>query len=76
MYIHLDNLEDREGMVYVQADNAQEARDDQSIEGSNWEFDGPDFAYALIMDSPDLLDRLKYNGYEVDDSEYSPPDPA
>ena len=35
-----------------------------------------DVAYACIMDRIDLLESLKAEGYNVDDSEYSPPTQA
>lgn len=52
------------------------AKEQQSIGGSTWEgADGPDFAYALISNYDGLVDDLANEGYDIDDSMYSPPDP-
>lgn len=71
--IFLDNLEDRNGMVLVTCRDGQRAKvEHQSIDGTRWEADG-DFGYAMIEDRPGLVADLKAEGYEVDESEYSPP---
>jgi hypothetical protein len=75
--IKLDNLDDREGCVMVTADSRILAVHDQSIAGCHWEAPGDLLeAYAMPLDHPDLLDELKKEGYEINDDEYSPPDPA
>jgi hypothetical protein len=38
-----------------------------------WETDGDDFAYSVIMDSPNLVEELTKDGYDVDDSAYDAP---
>jgi len=74
--IKLDNLDDREGCVMVEAESKILAVHDQSIAGSKWEApDDMDIAYAMPMDHPGLLEELKKENYDIDDSEYCPPDP-
>lgn len=73
--IKLDNLDDREGCVMIEAESKILAVHDQSIFGSNWEVpDDLDVAYAMPMDHPSLLEKLEKEGYEINDDEYSPPD--
>jgi hypothetical protein len=75
--IYLDNLDHDDGMVTVHAQGpgaAAWAKNDQSIMGSNWETDGPDFAYAIISDEVGLVEALESEGYEVNDDDYSPMD--
>lgn len=75
--IKLDNLDDREGCVMIDAESKILAVHDQSIAGCHWEApDDMDGAYAMPLDHPDLLDELKKESYEINDDEYSPPDPA
>lgn len=69
MKIKLDNMDKEDGSVLVIAEDADEAREDQSIEGSHWECDG-DFAYAIISDRPGLVAALEKEGYEVDTDEF------
>jgi hypothetical protein len=74
--IKLDNLDDREGCVMIDAESKILAVHDQSIAGAHWEApDDMDGAYAMPGDHPGLLEELKKEGYEIDDSEYCPPDP-
>ncbi len=68
MKIKLDNLSDS-CTAWATAD---EAREDQTIDGNRWEFDG-DTAYAILSDRPGLLDELEAE-YDVDSSEYCPLD--
>jgi hypothetical protein len=49
------------------------AAQDQAILGVPWEADGDDFAYAFIKETPNLVEHLKFQGYNVDDSLYEPP---
>jgi len=49
-----------------------EAAVEITVEGARWEHAGDDFAYAVINNTPGLLDRLKAGGYEIDDGEFSP----
>lgn len=75
--VSLDNMDQDEDSVVamVQGPGASAwAKDDQSIAGSRWESDGPDFAYAILSDHPGLLDELKSEGYELDLDSYSPPE--
>lgn len=54
---------------------ARWARNDQTIHGAHWEIhDGDDFAYATVMNEPDLAEQLRREGYNVDDSQWSPPE--
>jgi len=72
--IYVDNLEDRDGCVMVSCNSKILAEHDQSIAGSMWECPGDlNIAYAMPLDSPTLLQELRDGGYEIDDSEYSPP---
>lgn len=70
----VDGLPEMEpGMVTCWCDNKELALLDQTIQGTRWE--GPaDMlgAYAVIMDKPSLVEELEAEGYDVDDSEYSP----
>lgn len=73
--IFLDNTGGQEeGFVTIHANEPGAgvwAKDvDGSIMGSNWEADGPDFAYAIIVDEPGLVEKLEAEGYNVDDSQY------
>lgn len=71
MKIKIDNLDHTDGMVTVYCEDQAAAKHDQSIRGSRWECPGDlDIAYAVIADEPDLVAKLKADGYEVDDSEY------
>jgi hypothetical protein len=53
---------------------AEYARGEQSIGGNRWETDGPDFAYAVLDNHPDLIDELQREGYLLDVDMYTPPD--
>lgn len=73
--IKLDNLDDREGCVMIDAESKILAVHDQSIAGCHWGArDDMDGAYAMPGDHPGLLEELKKENYEIDDSEYYPPD--
>ena len=77
MYIKLDNMEDREGLVMITTSGpgaGRKAADDQSIAGASWEVLDEDFAHASPGDYPELLADLEDEGYDVDASEYSPPE--
>jgi hypothetical protein len=75
MKIKLDNCDDTDDMVTVWTDDKQAAIDDQSIEGSRWEAPSDmEGAYAIIQNREGLADDLRKEGYEVDDSEWGPPD--
>lgn len=74
--IKLENSDDDNGLVNVYCDYPALAKDDQSIHGSRWEISGDmtsGLAYASILDERGLVETLKSEGYDVDDSEYSPP---
>lgn len=74
-HIKLDNLDDREGCVMIEAKSQVLAEHDQTIAGSKWECPGDmDIAYAMPMDHPGLLEELEKESYIIDDSEYSPPE--
>jgi hypothetical protein len=75
MEVKLDNLDRDDGFVLVTCEDRDAAIEDQSIEGSHWEASrGMPGAYAVISDRPDLVERLEKAGYNVDSSEYSPPE--
>lgn len=77
MHITLSQSDDDDGMVTVYCDSQAQARLDQAIDGSRWECPRDmDVAYASVTDRPTLVEELKAEGYEVDDSEYSQPDAA
>jgi len=46
----------------------------QSLNGSNWECDGNDFAYCLTENCPSLLEEFQKDlgDIEINDSEYTP----
>lgn len=75
-HIKLDNLDDRDGCVMIEARSQVLAEHDQTIAGSKWECPGDmDIAYAMPGDHPGLLEELEKENYIIDDSEYIPPDP-
>jgi hypothetical protein len=74
--VHLDNMDQAEDAVVAFVDGPGAtawAKDDQTISGSRWESDGPDFAYAILSDHPGLLAELEHEGYELNLDAYSPP---
>ncbi len=75
MSIRIETSDDDNGMVTLYCDDQEACRDDQSVEGSRWETPGDmDIGYASVMDHPGLLASLEKE-YDVDSSEYSPPEP-
>lgn len=74
--VKLDNLDDRDGCVMATVSGLGAltwAKDDQTIGGASWEgADGDDFAYAMPLDHPGLVEELEGEGYELDLSEYDP----
>jgi len=75
MKIKLDNLDRDDDSVLVTCEDKEAARDDQSIEGSHWECPRDmEGAYAVISDRPGLVEALEKEGYDVDASNYCPPD--
>lgn len=74
MKITISTSDDDNGMVTLYCDDQDAARDDQAVEGSSWECPSDtDVAHASVTDRPNLLARLEKE-YDVDSSEYSPPD--
>jgi hypothetical protein len=74
--VHLDNRDGEDGGVtlYVRGSGAAVwARADQSIAGARWECDGDDFAYAIVVDHPDLVHELESAGYRLDTDHYDAP---
>jgi hypothetical protein len=64
-----------DGSVLVTCDDKGGAEDDQYIDGSTWESPSDmQEAYTILQDRPMLYDELVAAGYDVDTSEYSPPD--
>jgi hypothetical protein len=53
------------------------ARWDQTIAGSSWETarDMPGYAYTILVNDPGLVRELRAEGYALELSEYSEPDP-
>jgi len=75
MKVSLDNLEDRDGCVMATCDDQAAARWDQTISGAQWEIPSDmDIAYAMPLDHAGLVAELEKDGYELDTSEYCPPD--
>lgn len=69
MKIYLDNGhgDKTDGTVTIHTFEVEAAKNDQSIMGCNWEFDG-DFAYVVCSDGVDLISTLERRGYEVMDT--------
>jgi hypothetical protein len=75
--LFLDNLdrEDNTVLVLISGEGARDfAYRDQNIKGCSWAIDGDDFAYAIIEDSPTLIQDLEAEGYELNTDEYCPLD--
>ena len=83
----LDQAEDSKAVIPIKLENVdgdpeaasvwanwEDVQNEQSVLGSMWEHDG-DLAYAYIMDEPGLVEKLRAEGYDVDDSEYYPFEP-
>jgi len=69
--IYLDNMDHDDGFVTVHTFDIEEAVYEFSIMDTMWEAPSDmDIAYAIIMDKPGLVEELKADGYEVDDSNY------
>lgn len=62
--------ENKDGTAFIWTNDTSAAKNDQSIMGSNWEFDGDDFAYASVSDRITLLQDLQKYGYIVKEDEY------
>jgi hypothetical protein len=75
MKIKLDNMDRDDWTVLITCENQKDAKDDQSVAGAAWEAPGDmDIAYTIAGDHPTLLTELEAEGYDVDSSEYSPPE--
>jgi len=73
--IKLDNMDREDGTVLITCDDSDIKEERKSIQGSNWEAPSDmSGAYAMIVDIPDLVATLEKEGYDVDSSEYCPPD--
>lgn len=77
--VSLSQSDDDDGTVTVYCDDQRQARLDQSIslngQSARWECPRDmDVAYASLTNFYDLEKALTEAGYEVDASEYSPPD--
>jgi hypothetical protein len=79
----VDNLDGEEEVkVYLRGPGAaQIAKEElQSLNGSNWESDGSDFAYVITQDYPGIIDELIEDfrnldvSVDIEDGNYSPPD--
>jgi hypothetical protein len=67
--------DDDDGMVTLYCSDREAARDAQSVLGSRWEAPRDmDAAYACVTAMFDLVPQLEADGYDVDASEWSPPD--
>lgn len=71
MKIKIDNTHGSDFLALITG-SWDEAKDDQTIEGSRWEHAGDDFAYAVINNTPGLIERLTAEGYDIDDGEFFP----
>lgn len=78
--IALDNQgsgHEQDGTVLVTCDDRDAAADDGYIDGSSWETPRDmNEAYTSVMDRPTLVEDLTAQGYDVDCSCYSAPEPA
>lgn len=73
--IKLDNMDREDGSVLVTCEDREVKEEHHSIAGSNWEAPSDmSGAYAVISDAQDLVATLEKEGYDVDSSEYCPPD--
>ena len=74
--VRMSNSENDSVLLVVQGPGAAKWAKEykQSVVGSDWEADGPDFAYTIVSDYPDLVKDLKQKRYHLDQSEYSPPE--
>lgn len=64
-------------MVHVSGEYAaQWAEYHGSLAGGTWEkADGPDFVYDIICWAPNLIEQVTAEGFDLDLSQYSDPDP-
>lgn len=70
----MSNTDEDGVLLVVDGEGAADwARNDQTIYGARWEIDGT-VGVAIVPNEPDLADRLRAEGYLIDDSEWSPPD--
>ena len=59
--------------AWAACSDKEAARQDQTIDGVRWGIpDDMPIAYASILDRPGLVEALRAEGYEVDDSWYFP----
>lgn len=74
--VRMSDTEDGDVLLVVQGPGAAKwaKKYKQSAAGSSWEADGPDFAYTIVSNYPDLVKDLKLERYNLDQSEYTPPD--
>lgn len=73
--IKLTNHEDDDGQVLVTCEDVGAAADDGYIDGSTWETPRDmNEAYTFLTNRPTIVAELTAEGYDVDASEYSPPD--
>lgn len=64
----------RFALAVVEAPNARAWADDWgTIAGAVWLANGSDFVFASIPDRPGLVEEIRGEGYEVDDSDYERP---
>ena len=77
MMLDLDNQGCEPGNVMIEARGIGArawAEWDQSINGCKWSGeDGDEYAYALSVDDPKLVDRLEAAGYNLNLADYVPP---
>lgn len=72
--ISLRSTDDDDGQVIVDCEDGEGAADDQYIDGSTWEDLEDGTAYTILSDRPTLVAELEKEGYDVDQTDYSPPD--
>lgn len=72
--IKVENSEEEEYAILTISDEFASvfAKEDQTVLGSQWETDGSGFAYALVVDYVGLIEDLRREYLNVDDSEFTP----
>lgn len=71
-----NNIDEDDGSVMVDCADGGAAGDDGYIDGSTWEFLEDGSVYTILSDRKTLVEELIVEGYEVNCSEYSPPEPV
>lgn len=73
MEISLFNDDRNDGSVLVTCRDKEAAIEDQAIDGDSWEVSSDlQYAYALLVDRPTLVDDLRKDGYKLNLAHYDP----